>query len=101
MAVRTTLDFGRALCAHFGLPAKQVLADVAMNTSGNQMFSATVTITLTPDDLVGIATHMRNPITTASIDPMAMSPGMAEQVRKLVELENAALIDRLQRTGRI
>lgn len=53
-----SLEFGRALCAHFGLPAGKVDSDMTVHTSTDELFGVSIRIHLTPDDLAGIAAHM-------------------------------------------
>jgi len=53
--------FGAALAAHFGLPARQVMAGMEMHTKSDEIFGVTITLALTPDDLAGIARHMAAP----------------------------------------
>lgn len=52
------LDFGRALCAHFGLPPNQVDSGIAVHADDDEIFGVTVRISLTPNDLAGIAGKM-------------------------------------------
>lgn len=53
-----TLDFGRALCAHFGLEPGKVDSTMTMHTGQDEIFAVSIRISLTPDDLAGIAQHM-------------------------------------------
>lgn len=55
-------DFGHAVCRHFGLPASQVLEGLKVNTGCDEVFSVTLTIALTPEDLEGIAQKMSEQI---------------------------------------
>lgn len=50
--------FGKALCSHFGLPSGQVHSDVVVNNSVDDIFSVTITISITPDDLKAIGDLM-------------------------------------------
>lgn len=53
------LTFGRALCKHFGLENASVLGNIQVNTKQDEIFSVTLTIALTADDLAGIAEQMK------------------------------------------
>ncbi len=57
--VTTGREFGRALCRHFGLPTDQVAADIKVAAAPNDIFSVSLTINLTADDLSGIADQLR------------------------------------------
>ena len=50
--------FGRALCEHFGLPARKVF-DVRVDADRDQMFGVVLRVSLSPDDLTEIAKRMR------------------------------------------
>lgn len=52
--VITGRDFGRALCGHFGLPSNQVGNDIRVNTGSAEVMSVSLTLFLTPADLIGI-----------------------------------------------
>ena len=54
--------FGMALAKHFNLPS-QTLCDVKINTDHNQIFSVTVTIALTGQDVIDIGNLMITPKT--------------------------------------
>jgi len=54
----SSLDFGRALCAHFGLEPGKVDSTMTMHTGPDEVFAVSIRISLTPDDLAGIAQHM-------------------------------------------
>jgi hypothetical protein len=58
MKARLGSDFGVALCKHFNLSTSQVLEGVKVNTARAEVFSATLTIALTADDLACIAALM-------------------------------------------
>jgi hypothetical protein len=60
--IATGLNFGQALCAHFGLSAGKVLA-VKVNDGRDELFGATVTIALTPNDVEAIGRLMADPTT--------------------------------------
>ncbi|WP_442592483.1 hypothetical protein ACSBPU_12840 [Parapusillimonas sp. JC17] len=51
----TGRDLGKAICAHFGLNINQVQSDYRIKTDLNGLASINLTISLTPDDLAGIA----------------------------------------------
>lgn len=51
-------SFGKALCEYFALPASQVSDEVQVNTKRDEMFSVSLTIMLTADDLAAIAKRM-------------------------------------------
>jgi hypothetical protein len=56
--IYSSQDFGQALCDHLGLVSKKVERDMKMHVAANDVFSVTLTIALTPEDLAGIAAHM-------------------------------------------
>lgn len=51
-------EFGKALCAHFGIPSGQVAQDLKVHSEVNEPFGVTLTIRLTADDLAAIALIM-------------------------------------------
>lgn len=51
----TGRDLGQAICKHFGLNAGLVQSDYQIKTDLHEIASITLTISLTPEDLVGIA----------------------------------------------
>lgn len=51
----TGLDAGLAICKHFGLKANQVKSDYRIEADPCGLTSINLTISLTPDDLAGIA----------------------------------------------
>ena len=51
-------DFGKALCAHFGLPLSQVARDFEVIARPDEVLAVSINIMLTPEDLAGIAKHM-------------------------------------------
>lgn len=51
----TGRDLGKAICAHFGLNANLVQSDYRIKTGPDEVASISLTISLTPDDLAGIA----------------------------------------------
>jgi hypothetical protein len=55
MQVQLSRNFNIALCDHFGL--KRV-TDLKINTDPDEVFSATITVALTTDDLAAIAERM-------------------------------------------
>lgn len=54
-----SLSFGQALCQHFGLSAGKVL-DVKINTEQDTVFSASLVVALSAEDLAGIAERMKS-----------------------------------------
>jgi hypothetical protein len=58
MTPKLGYDFDNAVCAHFGLPPGQVEVGIKVNTKQDEIFSVTLNIALTPDDLRKIAEHM-------------------------------------------
>ena len=50
--------FGRAVCAHFNLPANQVGADVKLNTASDEVFSVSLEIMLSAADMIAIGNLM-------------------------------------------
>lgn len=51
----TGRDLGKAICAHFGLNSNNVQSDYRIKADLDGLASVTLTISLTPDDLSGIA----------------------------------------------
>lgn len=51
----TGRDLGKAICSHFGLSADRVQHDYRIKTELDGLASINLTISLTPDDLAGIA----------------------------------------------
>jgi hypothetical protein len=58
MTVSLGNAFGLAVCKHFGLSGKNVARDIKVNSKGDEVFSVTLDIFLTAEDLAGIAVHM-------------------------------------------
>lgn len=59
MRMVVTNEFGLAVCKHFGLDENMVLQDIKINTEVDSVFSTTLTIALTADDLIGIGQLMK------------------------------------------
>ena len=57
MKARLGREFGIALCDHFNVPAGQVEV-LKVHTGFDEVFSASLTIMLTADDLAAIAARM-------------------------------------------
>ena len=57
-AVATGLTFGQALCEHFGL--RRVL-DVKVNDRRDEIFGATFTVALSPEDVEAVGRLMAQP----------------------------------------
>lgn len=58
MTPKLGIDFDSAVCAYFGLPADKVIDELKLHTDRNDIFSVSLTIALTADDLRGIAEVM-------------------------------------------
>ena len=56
--LKTGRDFGIALCDHLGLDSSVVSSDIKMNIDINKVFSVTLTIPLTAEDIVQIGKNM-------------------------------------------
>jgi len=52
-------SFGQALCKHFNLDSAMVSADMKLNCGSDEIFSATLSICLTADDIVTIGLIMQ------------------------------------------
>lgn len=63
MKFHPTTSFGSAVCRHFKLPPGQVLQLVKVNTAPDEIFSVSVTIALSPEDLRAIADQMERSAT--------------------------------------
>lgn len=51
----TGRDLGKAICSHFGLNISKVQSDYRIKTDLDGLASINLTVSLTPDDLAGIA----------------------------------------------
>ncbi len=92
--------FGMAVCKHFGLTDKKVAADIKVNTKRDEVFSVTLDIFLTADDLAGIAKHMGAEQRTTYTFGNTITVDSSVD-KDYVDRAIAKAIDALQRTGRI
>lgn len=58
--ISSGMDFGQAFCAHFGLPLDQVECGIKIEAGACSILASTVTIALTPEDLIGIGKCMQD-----------------------------------------
>ena len=70
MKARLGREFGVALCDHFNLPASQA-SDLKLHTGINDVFSASLTIMLTADDLAAIAARMGGKVPEPEQEPVS------------------------------
>ena len=67
--LHTGIEFARAVAKHFKLP-DTADADMEIVTGANEVFGVKVKLTLTADDLIGIAQHMGATGKTAGLEPI-------------------------------
>lgn len=77
-------EFGKALCAHFGIPSGQVARDFKVNSAVDEVFGVSLTINLTADDLAAIARIMggEQKITIISETPTTLSREAVEAITR-------------------
>jgi hypothetical protein len=54
-----SIAFGQAICDHFGLSRDVVLAYPQVNSADGEILSVTLSIMITPDDLIAIGDRLK------------------------------------------